>query len=265
MHTITPLQSRNVYIIQIGSNVHDKLQVKLMDITERVLRRLLKESGGANLDGLAAFVDTSGDPTAIIYLHKVVTDNLPGPALTTKPIWEKSENFFMTQVVKGLVRIQPPPAACDDAWQTSYTVGPRLGKLVYGLGYALSPSGKLMASREKGGSGEAKVTASAQGGWSKVFQKKDRIGRRLDDIELPRDKRLTPDDPSDDCILQDPKAGENPINYSYKAEGWEASALYALEAAHDQVMTEIPPEFQAAFIARLEKGGMAFWKNNYAG
>jgi hypothetical protein len=236
-----------------------------MDITERVLRRLLRESNGANLDGLAVLIDTSGEPTAVIYSREVVTDNLPGPNLKTKPIWDKSETFFMTKVVKGLIRIQAPPGPCDDAWQARYTVGPGLGKLVYGLGYALSPSGKLMASREKGGAGEAKVTASAQGGWAKAFQKKDRIGRRLDDIELPQDQRLTPDDPTDDCILQDPKGEDNPINYSYKAEGWEAGALHSLKAVHRQVMAEIPPEFQEVFVAKLGTGAMAFWENNYAG
>lgn len=236
-----------------------------MDIAERVLRRLLKESSSADLTGLAALIDTSGDPTAIIYSHKVVTDNLPGPDLKTKPIWDRTENFYMTQVIKGLVKIQAPPGPCDDAWQTRYTVGPGLGKLVYGLGYALSPSGKLMASREKGRAGEAKVTASAQGGWAKAFQKKDRIGRRLDDIELPQDRRLTPDDPTDDCVLQDPKGEDNPINYSYKAEGWETGALRSLRAVHRQVMAEIPPEFQKAFIAKLETGAAAFWKNNYVG
>lgn len=236
-----------------------------MNITERVFRRLLRESGEPPLDGLAAFVDETGDPTAIIYLHKAVTDNLPGPNLRTKPIWEKSDVFFMTQVVKGLVKIQAPPGPCDDAWQARYTVGPGLGKLVYGLGYALSPSGKLMASREKGASGVAMVSPSARGGWEKAFQKKGRIGRRLDDMELPPHMRLTPEDPSDDCVVQDPNSPDNPINYSYRAEGWERGSLRALESVHRQVMAEIPPEWHEAFIARLSKGAEAFWKNNYKG
>jgi hypothetical protein len=232
-------------------------------IIERVFNRILLESAGVNLDGLAAFVVMSSEPTAIIYLRQVVEDNLPAPHIKTKPIWDKSPNFFMTQVVKGLVRLHGPPHPCDGAWQTRFTVGPSLGKLVYGLGYAMSPTGKLMASREKGSDGSAKVTAAAQGGWSKNFLKKGRVGRRLDDIELPESERLTPDDPTDDCILQDPKGEGNPMNYSYKAEGWEAGALSTLMSEHEQVMQLIPSEFQGAFIAALEAGGGAFWKNHY--
>ncbi len=235
-------------------------------IYERVLRRLLREGGGGDLTGLAAYVSDDG-LTAIIYHYPTVVAHTPdNPDMSGKPIWGKSPVFFGTKVVKGLVRLQGPPAPCDDAYQTRFTVGPGLGKLVYGLGYALSPSGKLMASRERGGDGSAKVTDAAQGGWSKVYQKSGRVVRRLDDIELPQEQRLTPDDPSDDCELQPPKDQEgNPMNYSYRAEGWEQGALSALKSAHAQAMESIPPEFKGDFIGALEKGAEFFWTNNYPG
>ena len=77
--------------------------------------------------------------------------------------------------------------------------------------------------------------------------------------------RLTPEDPTDDCVVQDPNSPDNPINYSYRAEGWEVQTLRTLENVHRHVMAEVPPEWHAAFITRLSKGAEAFWKNNYLG
>ena len=101
---------------------------------------------------------------------------------------------------------------------------------------------------------------------SKTFAKKTQVGRWLDDMELPLDQRRTPDDLTDDCELQEPKSlDNNPMNYSFVAAGWEIGALRELEAAHNQVMAEIPQEFQKAFIANLQIGANFFWKNNYDG
>lgn len=87
----------------------------------------------------------------------------------------------------GMIRIEKPLHPCNGAWEVKNSAGPGQGKLVYAMGYFLSPSGKLIADRFS-------VSRKAQNSWKRVRKKSE--GEPLDDI----DNRKTPPE-SDDCVV----------------------------------------------------------------
>lgn len=91
----------------------------------------------------------------------------------------------MQFAIQGMIRIAQPSYDCNNAWEVKNSAGPGQGKLVYAMGYYMSPSGKLIADRSS-------VSKKAQNSWKKVRQKTK--GEELDDYI---EKNTPPE--SDDC------------------------------------------------------------------
>ena len=111
------------------------------------------------------------------------------------------ENTFEIpkSVVKGYAAFRQTDNPCNDAWEVSSIAGIGFGKLLYGLGYALVPGGRLMPDRHFS-------SRRAKDAWTKSAGKMK--GLPLDDVNSPKTK-----DPNDDCEVQVPtgKGGPDPV------------------------------------------------------
>jgi hypothetical protein len=218
------------------------------NIVENVIVRLLRESHAAQTMGQAAFVKQSPrDITAVLYDQNQILDNI---SFFKKHLVDNDKimSFLIKNVYKGVVQIKPPTGGpCRQAWQVTAVAGKGLGKTLYGLGYALSPSGLLMSDRKN-------VSPSARAAWTKAYNS-GREKLPLDDVSMHDEKgeptwrhtNHTPD-PEDDCAAFSEFSGEQ-LNYAYKKEGWEDSLLDFLETNHKMTMGE---------LAKLDKS----WPSN---
>lgn len=167
--------------------------------------------------------------------------------------------------IRGVIQIREPGQPCWGAWEVIASAGPGgadIARTVYGLGYALSPTGVIMPDR-------GTVSVPAKAAWARVASKGDRYALPLDDIDNPQ----TPD-PQDDCKLYrgkskstDPK--ENPyLQNAYQAQGWEQGMLKYLTAAHESFMEDLKkenPKLPNALERYLTQGIHTFFKHHYPG
>lgn len=172
------------------------------------LRKIIREAIGGS-DGLAAAVRAYED-TAAAVVYSV--DDL---------------------AVRGYIRITRPDRPCNGAWEVTSAWGPGIGKTVYGLGFALSPTGLLMPDR-------LGVLPPAVAGWEKQSNRKMKA---LDNHKHPptgadpfHDEHHT-EDPSDDCRMN--KDGIDFLNYTYEAQGWEAGMLNSMVTRHEEAMAGV--------------------------
>lgn len=102
-------------------------------------------------------------------------------------------------VLRGSAGFGQTDKPCRRAWQVSSIAGIGFGKLLYGLGYALVPSGRLMPDRDFS-------SKRAKDAWTRSAGKMK--GLPLDDVENPK----TPEK-EDDCKVQVPtdKGGPDPV------------------------------------------------------
>lgn len=103
------------------------------------------------------------------------------------------EDDFWKLCVKstiGFIRIIESKEPCYGAWEVTRSAGPGYGKLVYAMGYHMSPTGKLMPDRTS-------VSDSAREAWRKANKKSK--GLKFDDVNNPKTS-----DPSDDCVIHYP-------------------------------------------------------------
>jgi hypothetical protein len=204
---------------------------------ENVIIRLLYESHAEKTIGQAVFIKKYSDEiTAVIYDQNALLNNV---SFLKRNMFDnkKIKQFLINTVYKGIVQIKPPTGGnCHGAWQVSAAAGPGLGKTLYGLGYALSPSGLLMSDRKN-------VSQSARGAWSKVFSS-SRKKLPLDDSSMHDSAgnsiayhpNHTPET-DDDCAAFSVETGEQ-LNYAYEKEGWEDGLLNFLEKNHEMTMSE---------------------------
>lgn len=246
-------------------------------LSERVLLRLLREAGAPSPDEaqemkqsahvkalmpLAAFVyDSNGDTvkTAVLYSPEDVADLLPGyreqddryyagyysgdydKARTARDMKNSLNDKSVAGAVRGLMQIKKSGDPCWEAWEVIGSAGPGgadIARTVYGLAYAMSPSGVVMSDR-------GSLSAAAKASWARVAASGAREALPLDDISLPREQRRTPDFDGDDCSMYRGKSRgsapeKNPyLQYAYKAQGWERGMMNFLTAAHDDFKKEL--------------------------
>ena len=183
------------------------------------LRKIIREATEVGKD-LAAVVDeTSNGFKATVYdpvkLEDLVLDS---PAiLSDGPAGLKG-------CIVGRVHIVKPAGPCWGAMKVASIAGP--GALMYGIGYALSPSGLLISEREP----EAMTTASISA-WRRMAAKNDRGKKELDSLYPPHRTPST----EDDCELRP----EEFLNYAYEAKGGEAALLQSMQDEHERLVKRL--------------------------
>lgn len=135
-----------------------------------------------------------------------------------------------TGIVKGYARFQEPEHPCNGAWEVTSIAGPGLGKILYGLGYSLTPNGRLMPDRHY--TSKAGKQAWSRASWSRLS------GIPLDD-EIGS---LTPDNPEDDCELQKPLEDEGPdplLDVAYEGGALDGGQISGMRAEHSSTANEL--------------------------
>ena len=190
----------------------------MRNIVERIYKRLLREAtlDSVNTTGMAAIVDETGSSKiAVVYKVDAIE------ALEDMGVVDPN-------AIVGFVKIAPPRGApCRGAWQVKAIVGP--GKLVYGLAYAMSPTGIIVPDRSE-------VSDSASDAWKGYAAKTDPKNiLPLDDADHPKrgtdkhhDKHHT-DDPQDDCYTAH---SEDHLNAAYRGPGGESELIDRLLDSH---------------------------------
>lgn len=222
------------------------MRIRLGEL-RRIIREALDEGGV-----LAAAVREHDDfASAIVYsVNDLVS------VVESEPT-DLSDAFYNNNVSRGYIRITRPDKPCNGAWEVTSAWGPGIGKTVYGLGFALSPTGLLMPDR-------LGVLPPAVAGWKKQT---GRTMKALDNHKHPpkgtdpfHDAHHT-EDPTDDCRMN--KDGIDFLNYSYEAQGWEKGMLDSMVARHEETMVQVSsPEGveEALFDSARRKFGEALTK-----
>lgn len=265
-------------------------------ITERVMRRLLREAYAPSdaeaaeikhsqhvrtLMPLAVYVeDLSSEKAAILYSPQDVVELLrkyreAGEVQKVNVYrgnWKKEQLTAKSfeGAIRGVIQIREPANPCWKAWEVIASAGPGgadIARTVYGIAYALSPSGIIMPDRTT-------VSPPAKAAWAGVAAKGERKVLPLDDISLPVEKRRTPNLPDDDCELYRGKSkstdpSKNPqLQNAYVATGKEKSMLAYLTAVHESFVKDLAAEDPAlpqTLELYLRKGVEAFFRHHYPG
>jgi hypothetical protein len=216
------------------------------------LRRLIREALEPNRLALYTYPDDARGRRVI----KVV---LYSPTEILGDVEKfKKESFLYDQdntgIVKGYARFQEPEHPCNGAWEVTSIAGKGLGKILYGLGYSLTPNGRLMPDRHY-------TTNAGKQAWSKAATKLN--GLPLDD-EIGS---LTPEDPEDDCELQNPidAGGPDPLlDVAYEGGELGGGQVAGMRAEHWSTVDELEEAGlnQDDFESWLKRaGGLKFEKD----
>lgn len=191
-------------------------------IREEIRRLHLNESlDDVNTSNIAAVtMETGTSKTAVVYnVESMIT------ALGRRMLDD-------TFKVVGIVQISEPKGApCRGAWMIRGITGP--GKIMYGLAYAMSPTGLIVPDRSS-------VSPSARSAWKGYSTKAGRGDvLPLDDADHPA-KGVDPyhdahhtSDPMDDCYTSH---GEDYLNSAYRGPGGESALLDRLMYNHERAM-----------------------------
>lgn len=215
------------------------------------LRRIIREAAGVenlNTDELAAMLTEDAGGARVVVYHPIPIENMmrksPGDVFDRSPdLMEKLKSY-----VVGWVQVVDPGPPCWDAKMIASIAGP--GKLMYGLAYALSPSGLLISDRES-------MTPVAISAWRNMSSKGSHHKKKLDNVSEP----ATPE-PDDDCILRP----EEFLNYAYEAQGWEMGALETMNDNHEAVIGRVT---KSGVLSRdevekaLDTAGLSYWRARY--
>lgn len=217
------------------------------------LRRLIREALSPDKLALYTYPEDSRGRRVI----KVV---LYSPAEILSDVEKfKKESFLYDQddtgIVKGYARFQEPEHPCNGAWEVTSIAGPGLGKILYGLGYSLTPNGRLMPDRHY-------TTNAGKQAWSRASWS------RLSGIPLDDEVgSLTPDNPEDDCELQKPLevGGPDPLlDVAYEGGELSGGQISGMRAEHWSTVDELEGSGidQGQFEAWLRvAGGLKFEKD----
>ena len=250
-----------------------------MKIKRSLLRKIIQEeisyvlkeaSGTPDTSRLAVHLPELNNDYATVVIYD--TDALLQNLEEIKKIISDTPDFvnrtfaisdiFLEYVLKGYLEAgspRPRDGKCNGAWQVYKAAAPGHGKVLYGVGYALSPNGQLFADR-------GSVSTKAQDAWKKVFGG-SREREPFDDINH---RHKGPDDyhtadPADDCTIYK-AAGTKYLNYSYESEGWEKGILSQLRANHEKTMSKLKEfAFDSDYIERtLVYAGSSFFSEHYS-
>lgn len=204
------------------------MKIRLSQLRKIIREEIAKPALLENLDDLitsdmaAVVSDTGTSRTAVVYNVDALITALGRRRLDTLK-------------VVGIVQISEPRGApCRGAWMIRGITGP--GKIMYGLAYAMSPTGLVVPDRSS-------VSPLATAAWKKYSSKvgPDKM-LPLDDASHPKpgedphhDKHHT-EDPNDDCFTSH---DEEFLNAAYKGPGGEAALLDRLTNNHERALKMI--------------------------
>lgn len=209
--------------------------MNVRSLLKNYIRRVIKEaSSPGDYSSLAAHVARSATGAAAFIYDPEVIKGID-PTLSRDDL-----EMAVSSGLRGLMKVaapRPGKGNCNGAWEVTGSWAKNKGsdgRMVYGIGFAMSPSGILMPDRMS-------VSQSARGGWGGLASK-GFPSEPLDDWKHEKCgagglNTHTPADSSDDCYVHgDPK--EPHIDRTYEHPGRDAwlTTLAAMEANHEDTM-----------------------------
>ena len=198
-------------------------------LIESIYRRLIIESAIPDIEGLAAcaeYDESEGyavlfriDEESIKWIKSAAMGKISGRLLG------------INGIVVGMISITEAAYPCWGASEVSQSVGPDFGKIVYGMGYAMSPHGRLMSDRSE-------VSKSAMAGWSRAALSRKAL--KFDNVSKPKTK---PEE--DDCSVYRGAKGKI-LNVALESQGWEKAMLDKLVSAGEPILAEALKEAEEA-------------------
>lgn len=240
-----------------------------MKILKEYIRQLIRESSDDE-DYLAAVVWLEGPRrNAVIYDTRML-ERVPKLLHRIEKDWNGLRQSLCDNVIKGMIDVGPAGGgACNGAWMVYRSAGPQSGKMVYSVGYALSPTGRLMSDR-------LSVSDSASGAWKKVYGKPEYKKLSLDDEDahdpdgtVKYDHPHHTDDTSDDCAMYRGKDGSEPpekyphLQYAYEGTGEEQALLSMFRLNNENILKELFPGREEEVEGLLRSCGGLFFSRNY--
>lgn len=184
-----------------------------MKIRLSELRRLIREVVGG--DDLALLVRRPNAKKIMVCLYsvKAVEENLDAVASLVEGGMDGGE---VSGVIVGVAGYSKPDLPCHGAWGVSSIAGVGYGRILYGLGYNLTPNGRLMPDRFDN-------TPMAVAAWKKAAGKLTKIPfEDEEDCELIRSIR---------------RGGPDPLlDAAYEGGGLDPSEISRMEAKHKEVV-----------------------------
>jgi len=233
-----------------------------MKIRLNELRRLIREALSAEQLALYVYDEQGRTPVKKVFLYssREILSNIEG--FKQEPFLYDEDS---TGIVKGYARFQQPENPCNGAWEVTSIAGRGLGKILYGLGYSLTPNHRLMPDRHYT-SGEAKK--AWQGAASKGLR-----GIPLDNLS----GTLTPDNEEDDCELQmpieydeegniDSSGGPDPLlDVAYEGGELGGGEVAGMRAEHWSTVDELEEAGipQEEFESWLRKAGSQRFQKDF--
>lgn len=186
----------------------------MKSILREYIRIILKESvstkGYAIIVG-ESFFDPDAKEAALIDIDKFMTGMSKPPKTSLMTQFDVAKSAAKESVV-GYISFGPPKhGQAWGAWEVTRAAGRGYGRLLYSIGYALSPNGLLMPDR-------VSVSDSAIDAWRKASATRDSL--QLD--PLPPENKT--DTKVDDAEVHD-EEGLEFLDRAYKAQGWEKAAV----------------------------------------
>lgn len=221
-------------------------------LLESVYRRILAEGSAPDVSGLAAYVYDGGDgPAAVVYR----IDDAWAEIQTIKA--GRGQGRPSPSAV-GHVELEALTKGYSGAYKVGITVGPGIGKVIYGLAFALSPTGKIVSDRWM-------VSPEARAGYEKALRS-GRPATPIDDEEHNpshfHSAAHTPD-PSDDGKLYRGYDGDPVLDMVYGSEGWEKPMLGRLTHEHDNLVQQLTSSQRQDFYDALTAGAEKLFSRHY--
>jgi hypothetical protein len=181
-----------------------------MNHLREYIRLVLSESSAPDFSSLGALVrDTeAGEKEVVLFKHDSIYRAL-SRRKGDEDMFDFLKNLIFGSIVGYGIFSRPDKGEAYGAYEVTHVAGPGLGKIIYGIGYALSPRGLLMPDRHA-------VSPDAEKAWKKAST--ERKSLKLDALP-PKNKTKNPED---DAELHNEKGKEH-LDFVYQSQGWERS------------------------------------------
>ncbi len=225
----------------------------MRSLLREYIRSVLIESS-PDESGLGALVNQDDDGIEVIlfkydFLYSAMSKRKPDA-----DIFDFLKNNIFDSIAGYGFFTKPEKGAAYGAYEVTHAAAPGLGKVLYGMGYGLSPTGLLMPDRDKNA-----VSSDANQAWKRASSSRKSL--KLDALP-PNNKTKNPED---DAVLHG-VPGKEHLDFAYKAQGWEKSMTNKLISKGETVLKDLSDDvnrdinvLRHVFMA----GGTNFFENQY--
>lgn len=217
------------------------------------IRSVLLESA-PDESGLGALVKQEGEEIEVVLFKYDFLYAAMSRRKTDEDIFNFLKNNIFDSVVGYGVFTRPEKGEAYGAYEVTHAAAPGLGKILYGMGYGLSPTGLLMPDRDKNA-----VSPDAEQAWKRAST--GRKSLKLDALP-PNNKTMNPED---DAVLHD-VPGKEHLDRAYKSQGWEKSMTINLTSKGETTLKELSDDVNRdanALRHVFMTGGRNFFANQY--